>query len=171
MIRLFDIKDGEIIPTEHCYAIDWLKTIMDNYPDNYLKIYKYIFYSCCYDEQLNPYFNIPDIDKEEIILRDINADFDTEDELIIMAKAKAAKLYETPTARVYQGMSKMMERLAKYMENTEITHGRDGNINSLIAAAKNYDAIRHSFKGVYKDLQEEQKTHVRGNAGLAYDQM
>jgi hypothetical protein len=65
----------------------------------------------------------------------------------------------------------MLDRLAVYMENTPITHGRDGNINSLVAAAKNFEGIRASFKGAYKDLKEEQQSHVRGGAGLAYDQI
>jgi hypothetical protein len=56
------------------------------------------------------------------------------------------------------------------METNTITTGRDGNFNSLIAAAKNYDAIRQSFKSTYKDLQEEQSSKVRGGIGMAYDQ-
>ena len=57
------------------------------------------------------------------------------------------------------------------MESTQIEHGRDGNINSLVSAAKNFDAIRQSFKGAYKDMKEEQSTSVRGGQGLAYDQL
>jgi hypothetical protein len=56
------------------------------------------------------------------------------------------------------------------METTTISHGRDGNINSLVAAAAKFQQIRDSYKGAYKDLQEEQKSQVRGGAGLAYDQ-
>jgi hypothetical protein len=39
-----------------------------------------------------------------------------------------------------------------------------------VNAAKNYEAIRASFKGAYKDLQEEQSSRVRGGIGMAYDQ-
>jgi hypothetical protein len=78
-------------------------------------------------------------------------------------------MYETPTSRAYKGIATMLDRLAYYMETSPITHGRDGNINSLVAAAKNYEAIRASFKGAYKDLQEEQQSKVRGGQGLAYD--
>jgi expansin (peptidoglycan-binding protein) len=78
-------------------------------------------------------------------------------------------MYETPTSRAYKGIASMLDRLARYMEITTITAGRDGNINSLISAAKNYEAIRQSFKGAYKDLQEEQSSRVRGGQGLAYD--
>tara|TARA_R110000868_G_scaffold323283_1_gene584224 strand:+ start:21 stop:533 length:513 start_codon:yes stop_codon:yes gene_type:complete len=170
MIRLFDIHDGKLVPTEHCYAISFLKNIMDEYPTNYITVYKYIFYMTCPDPQLNPFFNVPEEDKESLILDEIEADFSTEDELIIRAKDRCNKLFETPTVRSYRGMATMMDRLARYMETTPISHGRDGNINSLVAAAKNFEGIRTSFKGVYKDLQEEQKNHVRGGAGLAYDQ-
>jgi hypothetical protein len=37
--------------------------------------------------------------------------------------------------------------------------------------AKDFDSIRLSYKGAYKDLQDEQTSHVRGGAGLAYDQL
>lgn len=170
MIRLFDIQDGKLIPTEHCYALSFLKNIMDAYPDDYIEIYKYLFYTCCPNPEANPFFNVPEEDKEELILQEITVNFSLEDDLILLAKQRCAQLYETPTVRAYNGMSKMMDRLAKYMQDTPISHGRDGNINSLVSAAKNFEAIRASFKGVYKDLLEEQKSHTRGGAGLAYDQ-
>jgi hypothetical protein len=170
MIRLFDVQDDKLVPTEHCYALSFLKNIMDAYPDTYIEVYKYLFYMTCPNPDANPFFNVPDEDKEDIILQEIKADFSTEDDLIVIAKERCRQLYETPTVRAYNGMAKMMDRLARYMETTPITHGRDGNINSLVAAAKNFEGIRLSFKGVYKDLQEEQKTHTRGGAGLAYDQ-
>jgi hypothetical protein len=64
----------------------------------------------------------------------------------------------------------MLDRLGKYVETTPIQHGRDGNIGSLIQAAKNIQDIRQQFKGLEKDHLEEQKTLVRGGQMLAYDQ-
>jgi hypothetical protein len=119
---------------------------------------------------MNPFFNTPDIDKEALILQEIEAEFSTEDDDIGIALLFCQRMYETPTSRAYKGMSSMLDRLARYMETTPITAGRDGNINSLVAAAKNFDQIRASFKGVYKDLQEEQSSKVRGGIGLGYDQ-
>ncbi len=55
------------------------------------------------------------------------------------------------------------------METTPIEHGRDGNINSMVSAAAKFDQIRTSFKGAFKDLQEEQSTTTRGGINLAYD--
>jgi hypothetical protein len=146
--KLFDVQNGVVIPTEHCYTLKALKDVMDEYPDDYLKIY---------------------MEKEMMIMDQIGGEFSTEDETVFVALQFCQRMYETPTSRAYKGIASMLDRLGRYMENTPITHGRDGNFNSLIAAAKNYEAIRQSFKGAYKDLQEEQSSKVRGGQGLAYD--
>jgi hypothetical protein len=170
IVKLFDIQNGKVIPTEHCYTLKALKMVMDNYPDNHIKIYQYLFYMTCPNPDLNPFFYTPEIDKESLILEQIDADFSTEDEDVFIALQFCKRMYETPTSRAYKGIASMLDRLGRYMENAPITDGRDGNINSIVAAAKNFDQIRASFKGVYKDLQEEQSSRVRGGIGMAYDQ-
>lgn len=170
IVKLFDIQNGKVIPTEHCYTLKALKVVMDNYPDNYIKIYQYLFYMTCPNPDLNPFFYTPDLDKEPLILDQIEADFSTEDEDIYIALQFCQRMFETPTSRAYKGIASMLDRLGRYMETTPITDGRDGNITALVNAAKNYEAIRTSFKGAYKDLQEEQSSRVRGGIGMAYDQ-
>jgi hypothetical protein len=169
LIKLFDVQNRVVVPTEHCYTLKALKDIMNEYPDEYLKIYQYLFYMTCPNPDMNPFFHTPEVEKESLIIREIEGEFSTEDETIFTALRFCERMYETPTSRAYKGMASMLDRLAKYMETTTITAGRDGNINSLVAAAKNFDQIRASFKGVYKDLQEEQSSKVRGGQGLAYD--
>ena len=145
---------------------------MVNYPDNHLKVYAYIFYMTCPNPELNPFFNAPEDDKEDLIVESIGLDVSTDDDLITHAIKKCLTLYTTPTLRAYNGIAKMLDNLSYYMETANITAGRDGNINSLIAAAKNFQAIRESFKGVLKDLEAEQsKTSVRGGQNLGYDQL
>lgn len=171
LIRLFDIQNGKVIPTEHCYIMKTLKDIMDKYPDNHLKIYQFLFYKYCPNPDLNPFFNVPAEEKEEIILAEVDADFSTEDEEIILAEVFCKKLYETPTSRAYYGIATMLDRLSLFMAVTEITTGRDGNGPFLISAAKQYKDIRESFKGAYKDLSDEQESNVRGKTSMAYDQV
>lgn len=55
------------------------------------------------------------------------------------------------------------------MNTQSITDGRDGNISAIVQAAKNFDSIRKSFKGVAKDLEEEQSSRARGGSRLSYD--
>jgi hypothetical protein len=163
------VQNGVVVPTEHCYTLKALKDIMDEYPDDYLKIYQYLFYMTCPNPDLNPFFFTPDLDKEHLVLEQIEAEFSTEDESIYTALEFCKRMYETPTFRAYKGISTMLDRLARYMENTQITDGKDGNISQMRAVAKDFEAIRSSFKGVYKDLQDEQSSRVRGGQGLAYD--
>ena len=42
MVKLFDIQDGAVIPSEHCYTLKFLKDIMEEYPENYMKVYLYL---------------------------------------------------------------------------------------------------------------------------------
>ena len=170
-IKLFDIQNGVVVPSEHCYTLGTLKDLMEKYPEDYLKVYQYLFYMTCPNPDLNPFFNLLDAEKEEIILNEISAEFSSEDEGIPAAIRFCQKLYESPTMRAYGGIKKALDNIASYMNNTTITDGRDGNINQIRAMAKDFDAIRQSYKGALRDLQDEQKSHVRGGQGLAYDQL
>ncbi len=171
IIKLFDIQNDKVIPSEHCYALEFLKVIMDEYPETYLQVYKYLFYMTCPNPEMNPFFHLPENDKEEIIIGEVRLEESTEDDYIVKALVKCQKMYETPTHRAYLGIKKALDNMATYMANTPITDGRDGNISQIRAVAKDFEAIRQSFKGAYKDLQDEQQTSVRGGQGLAYDQM
>jgi hypothetical protein len=170
MIRLFDIENGKVIPSEHCYTLDFLRVIMEAYPNDHTKVYGYLFYKSCPNPDLNPFFNVPEEDREEMIVKELNVQFDVTDPLIQEALVKTQNLYETRTYRLYRSFGIMLDRLGKYVETTPIQHGRDGNIGSLIQAAKNIQDIRQQFKGLEKDHLEEQKTLVRGGQMLAYDQ-
>ena len=141
---------------------------MEEYPDNHIHIYAYLFYMSCRSSE-NPYYNRPKEELQEEILRDLAVPIDTENLIIRIAMERCKELYETPTVRAYNGISNMLDKLAFYMETQSITDGRDGNINSIIGAAKNFDAIRKSFKGVAKDLEEEQSSRARGGQKLSYD--
>jgi len=171
LIKLFDIQNKKVVPTEHCYTLKFLKSIMDSYPDTYLNIYQYLFYMTCPNPDLNPFFNLIEHEKEDLILEEINMEESTEDEIIQNALHKCEKLYQTPTYRAYKGIKGMMDKLARYMEITPIEHGRDGNINALINAASKFENIRNSYKGAFTDMKKEQQTSVRGGQGLAYDQL
>jgi hypothetical protein len=169
-IKLFDLQNGVIIPSEHCYTLKALSVIMDEYPDDYVKIYQYLFYMSCPNPELNPFFHVQDIDKEDMIINQLDIEFSPEEELIIEALEFCRTLYETPTSRAYKGIKTMLDNLATYMSETSITHGRDGNINSIVAAATKFQQIRQSYKDVYSDLMSEQSNIARGGANLAYDQ-
>ena len=43
LVKLFDIQNGKVVPSEHCYVLKSLKKIMDKYPNTYLSVYQYVF--------------------------------------------------------------------------------------------------------------------------------
>lgn len=169
MIRLFDLQNGKVIPTEHCYTIGYLKDIMDEYPEDYLSVYAFLFYMTCPNEDLNPYFNMNEGEKEEIIMRDVRGNFTTEDPLVIIALSNMLVMFTTPTSRAYTGIKIALDNMGEVMATTKPTFGRDGSATALLRIAEKFDSVRQSYKGVYKDLQDEQSTRTRGGGSLAYD--
>jgi phosphate uptake regulator len=119
---------------------------------------------------MNPFFDVPETDKEHIVLNEIDAEFSIEDDLIINALKRCEQLYQTPTYRAYQGIKIFLDNMAKSMATESLTFGRDGSSPALLRMAEKYDGVRQSFKGVYRDLMEEQQSSVRGGQNLAYDQ-
>lgn len=170
MIRLFDVQNGKVIPSEHCYTLKFLKDIMDAYPEDHLKIYTYLFYMTCPNPDLNPFFDVPEIDKEHLVLNEIDAEFSVEDDLIVDGLKRCEQLYQTPTYRAYMGIKITLDNLARVLATEQPTFGRDGSATALLKIAKEFDGVRQSFKGVYRDLMEEQQSSVRGGQNLAYDQ-
>lgn len=170
MVRLFDVQNGKVIPTEHTYTLKFLKDIRETYPEDYLKVYSYLFYMTCPNPDLNPFFHFREEDKEEVVYQEVDGDFSLEDILIIDGIRMCKKMYETETSRAYAGIKQALDNIATYMSKTTITDGRDGNISQIANMAKNFDAIRQSYKGTFKDLIEEQQSSVRGGQSLAYDQ-
>jgi hypothetical protein len=171
IVRIFDIENGKVIPSEHCYTLNFLKSIIDAHPKDHMEILQYLFYMSCPNPEMNPFFNVPEHEKEDIVIEEIGLTVSLEDELIIKGLERCKQLYETPTFRAYVGIKSMLDRLAKYMETTAIEHGRDGNINSLVNAAAKFDQIRQAYKGAFVDMKQEQESTVRGGQGLAYDQL
>lgn len=177
IVKLFDIHNGKVIPSEHAYTLNFLKSVRENFSeDEQTAIFAYCFYMSCPNPDLNPFFNVPENDKEDLIRRELRTgeefpEFDPDDPIIKEALEMSKKLYETPTYRAYKGISSMLDRLASYMEKTPIEHGRDGNITAIVNAAAKFEQIRNSFKGAYTDLIDEQKSSVRGGQGLSYDQI
>lgn len=170
MIRLFDIQNGQVVPSEHCYTLSFLKDIIGKFPTDYIKIYTYLFYMTCPNPDMNPFFDVPETDKEELILKEVDVDFSIDEPEIIRALEMCKKMYETPTYRAYQGIKIALDNMARFMATEQVTSGRDGSATAILRIAERFDMVRQSFKGVYRDLLDEQQSSVRGGQNLAYDQ-
>lgn len=167
-VRLFEVQNRVVKPTEHCYMISWLKAIIDEWPEDHVKVLAYVFYMSNTSPE-NPYANIKEEDREEKILRDLQPKFDIEDSKILLAIDKCKDMYETPTQRAYDSIKMMLEKLNVYLQTTEITDGRDGNVTSMLRIAKEFKQVRDSFQGILEDVEKEQEVMARGKSKIPYD--
>lgn len=161
-IKLFDIENKQVVPTIHCYTIIWLKDIMDSYPDNYLKIFYYLQYMCSWNPDDNPYLAVKEEEREEAILRDIDADFSTEDEKIFYALEQCEKLFELPSYRAWQAAKCALQNLTEIMKTTKITTGKDGSGPFIMNLIKTLPELNKSFNEAYKTYMEDVKIETRG---------
>jgi hypothetical protein len=168
LIKLFDVQDKKVVASETTYMVPELALVISTFKENYLKVLYYIFCTTCPDGT-NPYANVDEELKEQVILADQKPEFDLEDPIIIRAQEKCLKLYETPTLRAYIAAKKGVDKIAKWVNETEITSGKDGNgmlYNTYMSKIADYNK---QYKDLEKELMEEQ-AKVRGSQKLRYDQ-
>lgn len=170
IIHLFEVVEGELKETRHCHALKFLKVIMQKFPDNYIDMYKYIYYMSCPDPVHNPYFNMNEVIREEAVIRDNELDIDTELPEIIIAIAKCGVMYKTPALKAHEAIRGMIENMLEFVRDAKFTSGRDGNVNELLKIGKEFKAIREEYRETTRELHEEQKeAGKRGGGDLAYD--
>ena len=169
IIELFTLENSVIIPTIHCHTLDTLKKVKEEFPDDYMKIYLYIYYMTCPDPKVNPFFNLPEDEKEEVILGEIKIDISLDEPTIQEAIKFCAKLYETPTMRMYRGMKAGIEKMGRFFETQALSTGRDGSLSAMVQAMVKFNDLRESFKGIEKDYFDE-ISRTRGGGFTAYDQ-
>lgn len=166
MIRLFDVENGVVVPSEHTYTIKQFADLRDKYPAN---VFAYIFYMS-YEGEQNPYFNIETDSKKDLIIKDLKIDYNVDSQDIKEAIAKAVSLYETPTKRLYNTMKVAVDKISDYMMKTALSGGRDGNFDEFIKATTNFEKIASSYEERLDKLRKEESVQVRGKIKVAYDQ-
>ena len=170
IIHLFEVSGKEIKPTRHCYALKFLKDIIDAFPEKHMDMLKYLFYMTCPDPVNNPYFNINPIIRETKIIRDNNMHFSTEEDLILIALEKCEELYKTPTIKAHEAIRGLVENMMDFMGTQKWEGGKNGNVNQFIKIAKDFDDLKEKYLNTTKELHQEQKIHgKKGGGQLAYD--
>lgn len=169
MIQLFDVQDKRVVPSAITHLIPELQTIIDTFPDEYLKVLAYVFFTTCPDGT-NPYVNLPENEKEDIILLDLQPfEFYVEDMKIEVAKAKCKKLYETPTLRGYLGAKVALDRVGDYLATTEITDGKEGSAMTIDRYMSKLSDYTDTYTNMENKLKEEQ-SKVRGDIRVPHHQ-
>src|SRR5689334_4192796 len=122
-VDVFELEGGKLVPTKHCYALGFLKDLMDKYKkdEEYIKIYEYVFYMTCPYPKKNPFFNITKEAKESEIIKHIRITISLDDPLIEIAKEELSKLFMSRMAQAYEAMAIGVENVSAYVRTTKPT--------------------------------------------------
>ena len=167
--EIFDIDNNHIVINKDCLLIPELKKISEKYKDP-IPAFAYLHYKF---SPKGAYCNVPEEDKDEILLMDFPGEYTLEDEEMINAINKMQFLYISPTYRYYLDNKVLMEKLGKFVRENPITVGRDGNMTAMQAQVKNAGRTMADFKELEKIVQQEIdefKTKIRGGKRISYDQ-
>lgn len=166
--NIFEVENGKVVINPEVLLIPELRAVKEFYEDP-IPPFAFLYH---YYKQDGAYCNIPEEEKEELILRDNPGDYTLEDDVLITARKKIALLTMTPTYRYYLDQKVLLEKLGAFSRTAAITAGKDGNINALSAQIRSTSKIINEFKNLEKIVQEEFKSSskTKGNKKVAYDQ-
>lgn len=167
MIDILTIENDKIVPDINCKSIPELKAVIEEYKDS-TNALLFIYHMT---SPFSSYINVPEEDKEEILLEDFPGDYGVEDEEIGNAINKLKKLYLTPTRRFFLNSKTTLERMGEYMSTAEITTGRDGNASVIASHLRNVGKTIKEFKELEKIYEEETQSGVRGGYSISYDEI
>lgn len=172
MVDLFEIQDGKVIPSVICYSSKTLKEVMKVFKKdkNYLKVYTALFYLTCPDKKRNPYWDLPENEKEEVVLKEAEINFSLDEKSYVDALAFCEKLYNTPTKRFFLDVKIGMEKQGAYLREAKITPGRDGSDTAYLGMLKSAGTIADQFLKVQKITDEEVGAAIRGGHAISYDE-
>jgi len=167
--EIFDIANGKVVVNENVLLIPELKAVHDEYADP-IPALSFLHYKY---HPKGPYCNVPEDDKEDILILDFPGEYTLEDPVMITAMEKMASFMISPTYRYYLDSKVLLEKLGAFGRTTPITSGRDGNasvLNSQIAKVGKTMAEFKQLEKIVNQELDEHKARVRGDKRKAYDQ-
>lgn len=170
--KLFELRGKQIIPKDDCEILLPIKAVKDKFPDEYLKLIAYLHYMNSMKKDDNPYADMDLKDRSDSIVYDLGIESNIEDPVILRALSCVDEKYTTTFYTLYKGIKASMDSIGKGLLTVTIDfNSKDGNVGNIIRIAKDYEALRNSFKAAYKDFDEESgNVRVRGNSRLAVDE-
>lgn len=165
--EIFTIEGGVVTPTIHCHIIPQFKKIIDNYPANHISMLAYCFYISCPYKTENPYADMEDAEREEILKRDFFVFPDNQDVLDAVERMK--KMWETRASRYLNKNRKNLEDIMDYIDSAPIIDGKDGNLDQRIKVAEKCAKIMSEYTQLEEQAEEEKnklKTRANRKVGL-----
>lgn len=106
------------------------------------------------------YRKLPENKREKQIIEDYLGESFIPDKDIEAAIEKYKLLYETPSMRFLKSVEKVLDKLAVYLNNVDITDGRGGNLTQVISAVEKGEATIASYGKLVDKVEREINTKM-----------
>lgn len=155
--RILTVSQNKIVLDETIFAIPEFKTLIE-YTEGDTLPFMYIW--AMYDPQ-SPYMNLDDIEREEQVLKDYPVYEHLQTMEMVNAIEKAEKLYFSPLRKILKGAKRAIENISSFMEDTEVSDGRDGNLTQIVSTIKSLPQILKA----YQEAENAYKQELQRNRG------
>jgi hypothetical protein len=163
--RILTVSQNKIVLDETIFAIPEFKALIE-YTEGDTLPFMYIW--GLYDPQ-SPFMNIEEHEREEAVMKDFPVYEYLQTMEMISAMEKAEKLYFSPLRKILKGAKKAVENISGFLEDTEISDGRDGNLTQIVSTIKSLPQILKAYQEAENAYKQELQRN-RGDAQNAVDE-
>jgi len=169
--KLFDLVGGEIKPTEHCYTINSLRNVIDEYGDNAGKVFATIHYYLSLNPEDNPFAYLPEVGRWDQIIASICPELDLNNPIVEFAIEDARKAYETTLYKVFKSFKNLLDKLSVAIGDVNPNLSKDlGNMGQIKEAVKSYKELKAAYNDSFEEYMRSFDTvSGRGGTKTAYD--
>lgn len=156
-IKLFHVtKEGIFLPSEEVLGMNSFKNLFDEYGDNSGKVLAYLHYMCDANPETNPFANLSEDRKQEIIIRQTCPELDLLDNEVVEDTMELVNaIYETDGSKMYKAFKSVWDKTAIMLSDAELSMGGDGNMKDVLATVKAYKDLKENLGLALKAYQEE----------------
>lgn len=158
--KILEYEDKRVKVTAQAYAIPEIKAILDKYDLNAEPYLHYIHGMTAPD---SPYINIPEEDRSEGIIYDIQhtyGDFQYEDPIVRDAIDRMKSMYTSSMMLLALELSEEIHRLRKYLRDTPLC---EENLPMRQSVLKDIDKYATTFLKVKDQAEKELKANTKGD--------
>lgn len=164
--RILEYEDNRVKVTPEAFTIPEIKAILDKYD---MEAEPYLSYVTGLSYPDSPYRHIPKEERAEAIIYDIKetiGDFDEDDPLIQPAVDRLRSLWESPQTLLADEMEEELHRWRKYLKDTPLIGGMDGNMKDRLAFIDKVEKISAAAANIRKIADDEIGPKMKGTAEL-----
>lgn len=164
--KIFDVEQGKVTPSMHCYVIPELKAVIDAYPNNHIDALAYCFYMSCPYKSENPYADYPEEDRAGVLKKTYPTILP--DALVIIRAIQCLRdKYETAGSKYHASVKESLFKTVEYLNNVVINDEKDGNLARIHAIQKEAGKVLESLITLER-IVEEEKNSIKAKANRKF---